>query len=185
MKWDLRLYVAGRTSRSSLAIRNLERLCEEHLVAGNCRIEIVDLSKNPQVAIADQIFALPTLVRKGQIPIRKFVGSLSDTKRFLASLLSAFFNVTITNLLPLSFAQTAEELPRENLPGARQDQVQGFARLASDRDDVIAHTHDATFSACFEPIHLIHHDQLSYCRFQLKTRPLKTGAQAAISAGTE
>jgi circadian clock protein KaiB len=86
VKWDLRLYVVGRTSRSSLAIRNLERLCEEHLVAGNCRIEIVDLSKNPQVAIADQIFALPTLVRKGQIPIRKFVGNLSDTKRVLASL---------------------------------------------------------------------------------------------------
>jgi len=86
VKWDLRLYVAGRTSRSSLAIRNLERLCEEHLVAGNCRIEIVDLSKNPQVAMADQTFALPTLVRKGQIPIRKFVGNLSDTKRVLASL---------------------------------------------------------------------------------------------------
>ena len=86
-----------------------------------------------------------------------------------AALLSAFFNVTITDLLPLPFAQTAEELPRENLPGARQDQVQGFARLASDRDDAIVHTHDATFSACFEPIHLIHqHNQLSYCRFQLK-----------------
>jgi hypothetical protein len=77
-----------------------------------------------------------------------------------------FLNVTITDLLHLPFAPAAEELPRENLPGARQDQVQGFARLASDRDDVIAHTHDATFSACFEPIHLIH--QLSYCRFQLK-----------------
>jgi circadian clock protein KaiB len=85
-EWDLRLYVAGTMPRSSLAIRNLQQLCEEHLAAGNYRIEIVDLSKNPQLAIADQIFALPTLMRKGQIPIRKFVGNLSDTKRVLANL---------------------------------------------------------------------------------------------------
>jgi circadian clock protein KaiB len=86
VEWDLRLYVAGMTSRSSLAIRNLGRLCQEQLAAGSYRIEIVDLSKNPQVAIDDQIFALPTLVSKGQIPMRKFVGSLSDTTRVLASL---------------------------------------------------------------------------------------------------
>jgi hypothetical protein len=69
-------------------------------------------------------------------------------------LLSAFFNVTITDLLPLPFAQTAEELPRENLPGVRQDQVQAFGRLATDREHVVAYTHDATFSACFHPIHI-------------------------------
>jgi hypothetical protein len=45
----------------------------------------------------------------------------------------------------------------------RQDQVQAFGRLATDREHVVAYTHDATFSACFEPIHLINqHDQLSY-----------------------
>ena len=85
VEWDLRLYVAGSTPKSSVAFRNLERLCEEHLV-GRYRIEIVDLTKNPQLAQADQIVALPALVRKGLFPIRKIIGSLSDTGRVLASL---------------------------------------------------------------------------------------------------
>jgi circadian clock protein KaiB len=83
--WDLRLYVAGMTLKSSIAIRNLERLCEEHL-ADNYRIEIVDLTKNPKLGQADQILALPALVRKRPFPIRKMIGSLSDTERVLASL---------------------------------------------------------------------------------------------------
>jgi hypothetical protein len=63
-------------------------------------------------------------------------------------------------------AQTTEEFPRENLPGVRQDQVQAFRRLAIDREHVVAYTHDATFSAGFEPIHLVNqHDQVSYFHF--------------------
>ena len=85
MVWDLRLYVAGSTPKSSIALRNLERLCEEHL-AGDYRIEIVDLTKNPQLGQADQIVALPALVRKGPFPSRKIIGNLSDTERVLASL---------------------------------------------------------------------------------------------------
>jgi circadian clock protein KaiB len=85
VEWDLRLYIAGSTPKSSIALRNLERLCEEHFV-GRYRIEIVDLTKNPQLAKADQILALPTLVRKGIFPIHKIIGSLSDTERVLASL---------------------------------------------------------------------------------------------------
>jgi circadian clock protein KaiB len=85
VEWDLRLYVAGSTPKSKAASRNLERLCEEHLV-GRYRIEIVDLTKNPQLAQADQIVALPALMRKGLFPIRKIIGSLSDMGRVLASL---------------------------------------------------------------------------------------------------
>ena len=81
-KWDLRLYVAGRTPRSIAALRNLEELCEEHLT-GRYRIEIIDLMKNPQLAAADQILAVPTLVRKLPSPIRKIIGTLSDTERVL------------------------------------------------------------------------------------------------------
>jgi circadian clock protein KaiB len=83
VEWDLRLYVAWMTLKSSIAIRNLE-LCEEHL-ADNYRIEIVDLTKNPQLGQADQILALPALVRKRPFPIRKMIGSLSDTERVLAT----------------------------------------------------------------------------------------------------
>jgi circadian clock protein KaiB len=85
VQWDLRLYVAGATAKSSTAFRNLERLCEEYL-AGRYRIEVVDLMKNPQLGQADQILALPALVRKRPFPIRKMIGNLSDTERVLSSL---------------------------------------------------------------------------------------------------
>ena len=61
--YQLRLFVAGQTSRSQAALRNLEHLCETHL-RGKYRIEVVDLLVNPQLARGDQIFAVPTLVRQ-------------------------------------------------------------------------------------------------------------------------
>src|ERR1043165_5513974 len=83
--WELRLYVAGQTAKSVLALANLKRLCEEHL-AGKYRIEVVDLLKDPQLARGDQILALPTLVRKLPTPIRKIIGDLSNTDRVLVGL---------------------------------------------------------------------------------------------------
>jgi circadian clock protein KaiB len=84
-EWDLRLYVAGPTSKSVAALRNLQELCEEHL-AGRYRIEVIDLMKNPQLAEGDQILALPTLVRKLPSPIRKIIGNLSNTERVFVGL---------------------------------------------------------------------------------------------------
>jgi circadian clock protein KaiB len=83
--WDLRLYVAGQTPKSLLALANLKRLCEEHLV-GRYHIEIVDLLANPQQASDDQILAIPTLIRKLPEPIRKIIGDLSNTERVLMGL---------------------------------------------------------------------------------------------------
>ncbi|MEN6338244.1 MAG: circadian clock KaiB family protein [Phycisphaerales bacterium] len=83
--WDLRLYVAGVTPRAVSALENLQRLCEEHL-AGRYRIEVVDLLKNPQLALGDQILAVPTLVRKLPEPVRKIIGDLSNTERVLVGL---------------------------------------------------------------------------------------------------
>jgi circadian clock protein KaiB len=83
--WDLRLYVAGQTPKSVVALQNLKRLCEEHL-AGRYRIEIIDLVKNPQLARGDQILAIPTLVRKFPEPMRKIIGDLSQTDRVLVGL---------------------------------------------------------------------------------------------------
>jgi circadian clock protein KaiB len=84
-KYDLRLYVAGNTERSSTALRNLERICGEHL-GGEYRIEVIDLLKNPALARGDQILAIPTLVRRLPSPIRKIIGDLSDTSRVLVGL---------------------------------------------------------------------------------------------------
>jgi len=83
--WELRLYVAGPSPKSLTAFRNIERLCEEHLAGRYC-IEVVDLMKSPQLAQADQILALPTLVRKRPAPSRKIIGTLSDTERVMNSL---------------------------------------------------------------------------------------------------
>lgn len=83
--FDLRLYIAGQTARSVAALANLQRICDEHL-EGRYRLEVVDLLERPQLARGDQIFALPTLVRKLPEPIRKLVGDLSDTERALVGL---------------------------------------------------------------------------------------------------
>ncbi len=84
-KWELRLYVAGQTSRAVTAFANLKKICEEHL-AGKYRIEVIDLLKHPQLAKGDQILAVPTLVRKLPVPVRKIIGDLSNTEKVLVGL---------------------------------------------------------------------------------------------------
>ena len=84
-EWELRLYVAGNTPNSITAFSNLQRICEEHM-GGRYRIEIVDLFENPQLAIGDQIIAVPTLVRRLPTPIKKIIGDLSNTDRVLVGL---------------------------------------------------------------------------------------------------
>ncbi len=84
-QWLLRLYVAGQTPRCITAFANLKRICEEHL-AGRYQIEVIDLLVNPQLAKGDQILALPTLVRKLPVPVKKIIGDLSNTERVLVGL---------------------------------------------------------------------------------------------------
>ncbi len=83
--WNLRLYVAGQTERAVAAFANLKKLCEEHLKY-KYSIEVIDLLKNPQLARGDQILAVPTLVRKLPVPVRKIIGDLSNTERVLVGL---------------------------------------------------------------------------------------------------
>jgi circadian clock protein KaiB len=83
--WRLRLYVAGQTPKSLTAFGNLKRLCEERL-QGRDLLEVIDLLKTPQLAEDDQILAIPTLVRKLPVPIRKIIGDLSNTERVLVGL---------------------------------------------------------------------------------------------------
>ncbi len=83
--WILKLYVAGQTPNSITAISNLKRICEEHL-KGRYHIQVVDLLVDPTLSEADQIVAIPTLVRKLPLPIRKIIGNLSNTDRTLVGL---------------------------------------------------------------------------------------------------
>jgi circadian clock protein KaiB len=83
--YNLRLYVAGQTQKSMEAFENLKKIAEEHL-KGRYKIEVIDLTKNPQLAKGDQILATPTLVRKLPPPIRKIIGDLSNKERVLVGL---------------------------------------------------------------------------------------------------
>src|SRR6185503_6323682 len=84
-KWNLRLYTAGQTPKSLAAIRNLKKMCEEHL-PGRYEIEVIDLLQNPRLAKEHQIVAIPTLVRKLPDPLRRIIGDLSDTNRTLVGM---------------------------------------------------------------------------------------------------
>ena len=83
--WELRLYIAGQTPKSVLALKNITKYCREHL-EGQYTIEIVDLLVNPKLAAGDQIFAIPTLVRKFPEPLRKIIGDLSNEEKVLVGL---------------------------------------------------------------------------------------------------
>jgi len=83
--WHLRLYVAGQSPKSLRAFANLKDLCEQHM-PGRYEIEIIDLVENPALAQADDILAVPTLVRRLPEPLRKIIGDLSNTERVLVGL---------------------------------------------------------------------------------------------------
>jgi circadian clock protein KaiB len=81
----LKLYVAGQSPRSVNAIANIKNICEEHL-QGRYELEVIDLYQQPQLALGEQIIALPTLIRKLPPPLRRIIGDLSNTERVLVGL---------------------------------------------------------------------------------------------------
>ncbi|MCW3071954.1 MAG: KaiB domain protein [Bacteroidetes bacterium] len=83
--WQLRLYIAGKTDKSILALSNIKKYCKENL-QDNYSIEVIDLMKDPHLAEEDQIFAIPTLVRRSPVPIRKIIGDLSNEMKVLNGL---------------------------------------------------------------------------------------------------
>lgn len=84
-KWQLRLYIAGNTPKSMAALANLKKYCEQHL-CDKYTLEVIDLLVHPQLAAGDQILAIPTLVRKVPVPIRKIIGDLSNEEKVLVGL---------------------------------------------------------------------------------------------------
>lgn len=84
-KYELRLYIAGKTLKSVTALENLKKYCEEHL-NGEYSIEVIDLLIHPQLAEGDQILAIPTLVKKVPEPVRKIIGDLSNEEKVLVGL---------------------------------------------------------------------------------------------------
>jgi circadian clock protein KaiB len=81
----LRLFVTGHTQKSVRAVRNITRLCEEHL-HGSYKLEIIDVYQQPELAAEHQLVAAPTLFKVLPLPPRKMIGDMSDTGRVLAGL---------------------------------------------------------------------------------------------------
>ena len=81
----MKLYVAGQSPKSVQAIANIKRICEENL-RDRYELEVIDLYQQPQLAMAEQIIALPTLVRRLPSPLRRIIGDMSNTERVLVAL---------------------------------------------------------------------------------------------------
>ena len=73
----LRLYVAGTSERSARAIRNAKQICDENL-AGRYELEVIDVFQQAGRARDDQVIAIPTLIKKLPVPLKRFIGDLSD-----------------------------------------------------------------------------------------------------------
>lgn len=84
-QYILKLYVTGMTPRSMKAITNIKEICEEHL-KGRYELEIVDIFQQPVLAKGEQIIAAPTLIKKLPLPLRRFIGDMSDEEKILLGL---------------------------------------------------------------------------------------------------
>ncbi len=83
--YRLRLFVAGNTPRSQMAIENLRQICDAHL-ANRIDLEVIDIYQQPEFAGEYQIIAAPTLLKMLPLPVRRIVGDLSETERVLRGL---------------------------------------------------------------------------------------------------
>ena len=81
----LRLYISGSTSKSSLAIENIKRVCEQHL-KGRYDLEVIDIYQQAKLARDEQIVAVPTLIKRFPPPLRKLIGDMSNLKKVLFGL---------------------------------------------------------------------------------------------------
>jgi len=84
-EYVLRLYVAGTTSKSMRAVANIKEICESSL-KNRYDLEVIDIYQQPVWMKGEQIIAAPTLVKKLPLPLRKFIGDMSDTERILVGL---------------------------------------------------------------------------------------------------
>jgi circadian clock protein KaiB len=83
--YTLRLFISGSTPRSTRAVANIRSLCEEYL-HGRYDLEVIDIYQQPEHAVVAQIIAAPTLIKQLPLPLRRFIGNLSDQKKLLVAL---------------------------------------------------------------------------------------------------
>ena len=84
-QYILRLYIAGTTIQSVTALRNIKKICEEHL-QGRYELEVIDIYQQAEALISENIVAVPTLIKHLPLPLQKMIGNLSDTEKVLIGL---------------------------------------------------------------------------------------------------
>jgi circadian clock protein KaiB len=84
-EYVLRLYIAGTSSKSMRAVANIKEICESSL-KNRYDLEVIDIYQQPVLTKGEQIIAAPTLVKKLPLPLRKFIGDMSNTERILVGL---------------------------------------------------------------------------------------------------
>jgi len=81
-KYILTLYVAGSGPRSVKAIRNVRELCDKYLDAPY-ELKVVDIYQQPLFAAEGQIVAAPTLIKKLPLPLKRFIGDMSNMEKLM------------------------------------------------------------------------------------------------------
>ena len=81
----LRLYIAGLSVRSTLAVERIRAICDRYL-ADRYELTVIDLYLQPEAAQQAQIVVAPTLVKQSPSPVRLFIGDMADEKRILVGL---------------------------------------------------------------------------------------------------
>jgi circadian clock protein KaiB len=84
-KYVLRLYISGSTLKSALAVENIKQVCEQHL-KNRYDLEVIDVYQQPEVARTEQIVAVPTLIKRLPLPLRRLIGDLSNERNVLRGL---------------------------------------------------------------------------------------------------
>lgn len=84
-RYVLCLYVTGMTPRSTEAIRNIKRVCDEYLY-DRYDLQVIDIYQQPCRAGEDDVVATPTLIKKLPVPVRRLIGDMSNHERVLMGL---------------------------------------------------------------------------------------------------
>jgi circadian clock protein KaiB len=84
-EYILRLFVSGILQNSVRAVRNVSRICEEHL-KDNYELEIIDIYQRPDLATSEQIIVVPVMIIKSPLPERRIIGDLSNVSMVLEAL---------------------------------------------------------------------------------------------------
>ena len=84
-RYVLRLYISGSTPKSALAVENIKRVCEQHL-KNRYDLEVIDIYQQAQLARDEQIVAVPTLIKRLPLPLRRLIGDMSNLEKVLFGL---------------------------------------------------------------------------------------------------